>query len=329
MKYVEVVAEASSTQTLVGVADKVKAEDIRFGPIGEDDMRPCRLLVRDDRLQEALDLTQSLLGAQICSRIVVMPIETILPKPEIAEEEVEEKAPETRERLLATVERNCRLDRDVLGLIFLSALVASIGLIEDSPAVVIGAMVIAPLLGPNLALSLGTALGELALVRKSALTLAVGVLISLGVSITVGLLWPGEFGDSRELTSRTLVGMDSVALALASGAAAALSLTTGLSSILVGVMVAVALLPPAAAIGLMLGSAQWTGAIGAALLLAVNIVSINLAAKLVFLTKGIHPRKGVDADRARKVTLVYVFGWLVTLGGLMLAIYLKKRYLDG
>ncbi|QID17284.1 TIGR00341 family protein [Nitrogeniibacter mangrovi] len=329
MKYVEIVAEASSTQTLIGVADKVRALDVRFGPIGDDGMRQARLLLRDDRVQETLDLAQTLLGAQAQARVIVLPVEAVVPKPELEEEEAEDKAPELRETLLSNVERNCRLDRDVVGLIFLSALVATIGLIEDSPAVVIGAMVIAPLLGPNLALSLGTALGELKLVRQSARTLLVGVLISLAVSIGVGLLWPSSFAGSHELGARTLVGMDSVALALASGAAAALSLTTGLSSVLVGVMVAVALLPPAAAVGLMVGSAHWQDAVGAALLLAVNIVCINLAAKLVFLAKGIHPRKGVEAERARKVTIVYVIGWLITLACLMLAIYAKQVYLSG
>ena len=88
MKYVEVVAEATSTDTLIGIADKVKALDIRFFPVGDDGMRPCRMLVRDDHLQEALDITQSLLGAQMTARIVVLPVETILPKPDIEEEEV-------------------------------------------------------------------------------------------------------------------------------------------------------------------------------------------------------------------------------------------------
>jgi len=324
MKYLEVVAEASSTPTLIAVADKVKAFDIRFGPIGDDGMRLCRLLVREDRSQEALDTLQTLLGAQHEARIVVLPIEATWPKPDPVVDEREETATEMRESLLATVERNCRVDRDAIGLIFLSTVVAAIGLIENSPAVVIGAMVIAPLLGPNLALSLGTALGELGLVRKSARALVTGVALALAISAVVGLVWPDDFTGSRELTTRTLVGLDAVALALASGAAAALSLTTGLSSILVGVMVAVALLPPAAAAGLMIGIAHWPEAIGAGLLLAVNIVCINLAAKLVFVVKGIHPRKGVDAERARRVTLVYVIGWLVTLAVLMTMIWLRR-----
>ena len=94
---------------------------------------------------------------------------------------------------------------------------------------------------------------------------------------------------SPELAGRTNVGLDSVALALASGAAAALSLTTGLSSVMVGVMVAVALLPPAVTLGLMLGHGEGSLAAGAGLLLAINVVCINLASKVVFFIKGIRP----------------------------------------
>ena len=123
--------------------------------------------------------------------------------------------------------------------------------------------------------------------------------------------------------------MDSVALALASGAAATLSLTTGLSSVLVGVMVAVALLPPAATLGLMLGSGHAAQAIGAALLLAVNIVSVNLAAKLVFLIKGVRPRTWVEKDKARRAMLSYITVWVVTLIILIIVMYSRVALQGG
>jgi len=102
-------------------------------------------------------------------------------------------------------------------------------------------------------------------------------------------MWTGTL-DSVELLARTSVGLDGVLLALASGLAAALSLTTGLSSVLVGVMVAVALLPPTATAGIMLGAGNFELATGALLLLAVNVVCVNIAAKLVFLFRGVRPR---------------------------------------
>jgi uncharacterized hydrophobic protein (TIGR00341 family) len=188
--------------------------------------------------------------------------------------------------------------------------------------VVVGAMVIAPLLSPNIALALGTALGDTSLMLKAARTNGVGIGLALVLSLVIGLVWPVDI-RSHELMARTDVGMESIALALASGAAAVLSITTGLSSVLVGVMVAVALLPPTATLGLMLGAGQFQHALGAGLLLAVNIVCVNLAAKVVFLAKGIHPRTWWERKKARRAMALYILIWVASLALLVAVIYLR------
>lgn len=322
MKYVEVVADTGSADTIAAVAEKFKAYDCRLGAVDDKGLQQMRLLVGDDKLQAVLDTLQNLLGAQPSARIVVLDVAAALPQPEGQERAREESATEAREALYQEVERSTRLDLNYVVLVVLSTVVAAIGLIENNVAVVIGAMVIAPLLGPNLALSLGTALGDLALVREAARTLLGGVVLAVTLAASIGWLWPGALAGP-ELMARTDAGLDSVALALASGAAAALSLTTGLSSVLVGVMVAVALLPPAAALGIMLGQGRWDHAAGAGLLLAVNVVCVNLASKLVFLVKGIHPRTWLEKEKARRAMAIYVAGWLATLAVLMLIIYAR------
>lgn len=323
MKYVEVVADAGSSATVQAVAEKAKAADFRFGPVGEDGMRQMRMLVSDDHLQVALDTLQNTLGAQPTARIAVLAVEASLPKPAEDKRKQEDQATAARESLYEEVEKNAQLDTGFLVLVVLSTVVAAIGLMENNVAVVIGAMVIAPLLGPNLALSLGTALGDITLMRKSAQTLFAGILLAVALSAGLGLLWPAG-ATSHELMLRTEAGLDSVALALASGAAAALSLTTGLSSVLVGVMVAVALLPPTATLGLMLGQGQTGLAVGAGLLLAINIVCVNLASKIVFFIKGIRPRTWVEKEKAKRAMVVYIAGWLVTLFFLILAVYARR-----
>jgi uncharacterized hydrophobic protein (TIGR00341 family) len=323
MKYVEVIAESGSVPVVRTIAEKYKAQDFRLGLVGEDGMQPMRLIVADDRLQSVLDALQSILGAQETAQILVMPIEASLPKPEEKERSEEDKATAAREALYEEVEKSSRLNANFIVLVMLSTVVAAIGLVEDNIAVVIGAMVIAPLLGPNLALSLGTALGDIPLMRKSVYTLLAGIGVVLALSAVLGYAWPDGVG-SHELMARTEPSLESVVLALASGAAAALSLTTGLSSVLVGVMVAVALLPPAAACGLMLGHGSLGLATGAGLLLAVNVVCVNLASKIVFLIKGIRPRTWLEKEQARRATVVYVIVWLVTLAILVLAIYARS-----
>jgi len=202
----------------------------------------------------------------------------------------------------------------------LSTIVAAIGLIENNVAVVIGAMVIAPLLGPNLALALGTSLGDTPLIWKALQSSFTGLIVAVVLSYGIGVVSPLPL-DSPELLARTNVGLDSVALALASGAAAVLSMTTGLPSVLVGVMVAVALLPPAATLGLMLADQQLVQAIGAGLLLAVNIVCVNLAAKLVFLIRGVRPRTWWEKEKARRATVAYIVFWALSLIILLIAVF--------
>ncbi len=323
MKYVEIIADAGSSDTVTAIAEKVKAQDFRLGVAGEDGMRQMRMLVSDDKLQPALDILQNVLGAQPTARIAVLSVETSLPIPEEEKRKKENSAVETRESLYEEVQKSTRLDLNYAVLIMLSTVVAAIGLIQNNVAVVIGAMVIAPLLGPNLALSLGTALGDIPLVRKSVRTLLAGILLAVFLSAAVGSLCPPDL-SGPELMSRTDAGLDSVVLALASDAAAALSLTTGLSNVLVGVMVAVALLPPAATLGIMLGQGNTGPAAGAGLLLAVNIVCVNMASKIVFFVKGIHPRTWLEKEKARRAMVVYLLAWLVTLFILMLIIYARR-----
>jgi uncharacterized membrane protein len=88
-------------------------------------------------------------------------------------------------------------------------------------------------------------------------------------------------------------------------------------------MVAVALLPPATTLGIMLGKGNFDFAMDAGLLLAVNIVSVNLASKIVFWAKGVSPRTWYEKEKARKAMRIYLIGWFVTLLALMLFIYTR------
>ncbi len=322
MKYVEVVADAGSSDTITALAEKADSRDIRLGAAGEDGKRQIRLLVTDDKLQWVLDALQNILGAQPSARILVLTLEASLPRPEETNSKRKDATTTAREELYEDVEKRARLDFNFILLVILSTIVAAIGLMKNNIAVVIGAMVIAPLLGPNLALSLGTALGDIKLVQSAARTLLAGILLAVGLSVGLGFLWLSE-SLNPEILSRTEAGLDSVALALASGAAAALSLTTGLSSVLVGVMVAVALLPPAATLGLMLGQGNMELAVGAGILLAVNIVCVNLASNIVLLARGINPRTWLEKKKAKHAMTVYVTGWLISLAILLTIIFFR------
>jgi uncharacterized membrane protein len=94
-------------------------------------------------------------------------------------------------------------------------------------------------------------------------------------------------------------------------------------------MVAVALLPPAATVGLMLGHSEPGLAVNSALLLAVNIVCVNLASKIVFLAKGISPRTWYEKAKARRAMTVYILVWLTTLVILIAAVFARSALTNG
>ena len=127
------------------------------------------------------------------------------------------------------------------------------------------------------------------------------------------------------MMNRTNVSLVSLILALASGGAAVLSLTAGASSALVGVMVAVALMPPAVTLGLTLGNGQWVLAYGAGLLLAANIICVNLASLLVFRLKGIRPRTWYEEKQAKQAARLNMYIWLGLLILIGLLIWFKAN----
>ena len=205
-----------------------------------------------------------------------------------------------------------------LTMIILSVIVAAIGLLKNNAAVVIGAMVIAPLLGPNVALSLATTLGDFELGKNALITnftgLTTGFLMAalIGYFITVDPTIP-------EIANRTEVGFADIILALASGIAAALSFSSSTASALIGVMVAVALMPPLVASGLLLGAGYPVKSFDAFLLVMINMICINLAGVTTFLLKGIRPFSWWEDKKAMKAILI----WTVLLVILFLLITLK------
>jgi uncharacterized hydrophobic protein (TIGR00341 family) len=169
-------------------------------------------------------------------------------------------------------------------------LIAALGMRSGQTAIVIGAMVIAPLLGPTLSLALAGTVGNAALAWRAARTLTVG---AVGVLVFTTLLSIVIDFDpmTPELHNRTIVHLADIVLALASGAAGVLALNKGASSSLVGVMIAVALVPPLSAAGLYFGDGRPVLALRALFLFANNLVCINIAGIAAFLIQGLPPKR--------------------------------------
>ena len=332
MKLIEVVAEEGHTDTVLGIAEQQGVVDCWVSASPEDGRLSIRIVTEAESTQQVIDALHPVIGASSSARLVIINVEASLPRPPEKDDDDDggerkkkeaSKTAASREELYNSIEKNARLDSNFLLLVVLSTVVAAVGLLEDNVAVVIGAMVIAPLLGPNLAQTLGVALGDRRLAWRALRTNLVGIILAVALSAAVGFVLGGEL-NSGELLQRTVVGLDSVTLALASGAAAVLSISTGLPSVLVGVMVAVALLPPAATMGIMLGHGELEMAAGAALLLAVNVVCVNVAGVSVFALKGVRPRTWLEQQKARQSVALNLFVWGLSLAVLIGVILLRR-----
>ena len=301
LRLIEVFAAPGHADTIAAIAHQFKALNLWTDAAPRDGVQTCRIVARPEKQQELIDQLQSALGKGEAWRITIMPIEATIP--ELEEAAPEQGSPEqaTREELYSRIDRGTRLDSTFVQLVVLSTVVAAIGLLENSVTIVIAAMLIAPLFGPNVAMAFGSTLGDRELVARAAATNAAGIALSIACAAAAGLILPID-GSSGELLARATLGYDNIVLALAAGAAGALSLMTELPATLTGVMVAVALLPPAATLGYFLGTAQLRLAAGALALLAVNGVCINLSAQLVFLAKGIKPRTWLERRAAQHST---------------------------
>lgn len=248
-------------------------------------------------------------------RVVILPVEATHPPKPPAEEESpstpeERTTPDriSRDELLQDLSEGIHPSRRFFVTVLLSSIVVAIGLLRDDLAIIIGAMVIAPLLTPNMALALGTTLGDLRMVRLAFVNNLYGLAIAVGFAYLVGTLGTVDVGIAA-IQSRTGVSLGDVALALAAGSAGALAFTSGLPSSLVGVMVAVALLPPTVVIGLLLGAGRSESALGATLLVATNVICVNLSAVLTFLIQGLRPRTWWEAEKATRATRIALGLW--------------------
>jgi uncharacterized hydrophobic protein (TIGR00341 family) len=273
-----------------------------------------------------MDLFEKKFGKEEGFKLIVFPVEAAIPRP-IEDKPVEDKPKKkvssriSREELYADIVGSTKTTNIYIVFVVLSTIVAAIGLLHNNVAVIIGAMVIAPFLGPNVALALSTTLADNQLRNDAFKATITGFLIVIVLSVAMGYFFIVD-PDIPEISSRTQAGLSDILLALAAGAAGVLAFTTGVPTVVIGVMVAVALLPPLTAAGLLLGSGEYDKASGAFLLFMTNIICVNLAGVATFLFQGVSPRTWWETKKAKSATKKSLTIWTVTLVALVVLILL-------
>ena len=148
--------------------------------------------------------------------------------------------------------------------------------------------------------------------------------MTLALSLVMGVFLRVD-PSQTEVAVRTRVELGDITVALASGCAGALAFTTGVSATLIGVMVAVALLPPLVTSGMLLGGGNPVLAIGAFSLFLVNLICVNLAGVSTFLVQGIRPVSWSEKHVAVKATRIAIGLWVVLLAVLVGVILLFRK----
>ena len=331
LRLIELILPAGNEELIAQVVEDMDIEEIWHLRVSDDRVM-SKILISSEESEALLDALEKRFSNIDGFRVMVHSIVAALPSKEEEEKEAakDEEDESDIKRKIGRIYRGelqsgladtAKLTKVYMVTVSLSVIVAAVGLAKDNVAVIIGAMVIAPLLNPNMALSLATTLADINLAKVALKTLIVGILLAILLSLVLGYALEVD-PTTPEIASRTRVGLGDIGIALASGAAGALFLTIGFSTALVGVMLAVALLPPLVTIGLLIGAGSMDLALDALLLLLTNLICINLAGVSTFVAQGVRPLAWWDADKAKKMTVLALIIWGALLGVLMMLVFI-------
>jgi uncharacterized hydrophobic protein (TIGR00271 family) len=189
-----------------------------------------------------------------------------------------------------------------------SCAIATFGLLANSTAVIIGAMIIAPLMLPIRGLAFGALIGNIALFRQGLVTVVIGTLLAVGLAAGLGLL-TGISTFGSEILSRSKPTLLDLGIAVAAGGISGYAkIQPKVAASLAGTAIAVALMPPICVVGLGAAHGNWSLSLGASLLYLTNLLGITLSCMLTFLIAGYAALK--NARRA--------LSWTISCTGILL-----------
>lgn len=332
LRLVEIVLPERLRHTMDGMFDEIEVSN-KWDLALSNDRCLTTLLLPAEKLEALLDEFERRYSHEEGFRLLLLPVEATIPRENSLDDKNGNSAnapagmPQrvSRQELYDDIDAACGITSMFIATVVLSTIVAAVGLLRDNTAAIIGAMVIAPLLGPNAGLALATTLGDWPLAKRAVSSSFVGVILAFGMAITFGALVQVD-PTMSEFASRTTVGFPDVAIALAAGVAGSLAFSSGVPSSLIGVMVAVALLPPTVACGMLAGGMHWAEAGAAFLILSINVASVNLAGVATFWVQGLRPHHWLEARRAKRATYVAITLWVLMLTLLTTLIYIAKDF---
>jgi uncharacterized hydrophobic protein (TIGR00341 family) len=311
MRKVSITIPAEETKKLVEILEETGYE---FTVVEGKDNNLIMMAVHSDDVGPLITELQKEGIGRVTGTLYVSTTELVVPyKPHRMKKEGASRI--AIEELYRDVEQGSKLNRNYIIFIALSAILSSLGLLNNNVVAVIASMVIAPLMGPIIGTSLGTVLSDKKLFKEGLKAEILGLVLSIAVGFIIGYVYP-EADVTTEILLRASPTIFDVGLAIVSGSAAALCFTSGIATALVGIAIAAALMPPACNVGLGVALQRYDIALGSAILLLTNIFSINITALVIFWIKDVKPtlslrRKKLAKGLARKRGLLVVIAILV------------------
>ncbi len=194
--------------------------------------------------------------------------------------------PEQFQQLQTDLLAESTLDSAYIILIISSCAIATLGLLSNSTAVIIGAMIIAPLMLPIRGLAFGALQADITLFRRGVIAVVVGTILAVAIAFTLGLL-VGLPSYGSEVLARSRPTLLDLGIAVAAGGISGYAkVETKISGSLAGTAIAVALMPPICVIGLGLAQGNWSLSLGATLLYLTNLLGIALSCMVTFVIAG-------------------------------------------
>ncbi|SDR32024.1 TIGR00341 family protein [Natronobacterium texcoconense] len=333
MRHIQVTIPTGKRQAVLELLDE---EGIDYVVTDESSSREYDAVVSfplpTNAVEPVLDSLQEV-GIEEESYTVVVDAETVASRQfdelqeEYATESVEEEQI-SRQELVTQAEELTPTFSVFFTMTLISAVVATVGLLLDSPAVVVGSMVIAPLIGPALSASIGTVVNDrdvfLTGMRYQFTGVAGGIIAAAIVAWLVQsmlLVPPGlEITEIDEVSERIAPELLLLPVALGAGAAGVLSLATGFSIAIVGVMIAAALVPPMAAAGIAIAWGLPIAALGSTVLVLVNLLGVNLSGLVTLWYLGYRPGSWFEISTAQRqfVKQIGIFVVVIALLSLFL-----------
>ncbi|MDP8906374.1 MAG: TIGR00341 family protein, partial [Thermoproteota archaeon] len=212
------------------------------------------------------------------------------------------------EDLISKTDAYASRRNDIHIMVLIATVAALVGLISNSVAVIIGAMLISPLMGPFSSIALNSALGRRKEIKGtlvfSAKLVSSSILLAAAITLALHIVIPIEI--TPEIQSRTEEHPVGIVVAVLLGVAGGLAMITAIPEIIVGVAIAAALIPPAAVTGIGIGIGSFDVAFSAFLIFTSNTIGLVIGFMIIFLVKRIAPRMYPEKKKAGRVVKVNI-----------------------